>query len=117
MPGSQEPEEFRFTATLQSWHKHCQSQIWSEWVRFQEVNIQEKDSHMRVDHKVSLTKEMHVVIQVLPKLVKCACPCKCNVERSLSVNKRVLTKEKTDTDWYYVKAAIAIHGDVTKCHT
>ena len=61
--------------------------------------------------------------QVLPKLVKCALSLShsnADVERSLSVNKRVLTKEKTamNTETLigirHVKAAIAIHGDVTK---
>ena len=103
------------------------SRVGDEWVRFQEVNIQEKDSHMRVDHFWQSIFDKGDAcgdaFQVLPKLVKCALSLShsnADVERSLSVNKRVLTKEKTamNTETLigirHVKAAIAIHGDVTK---
>ncbi len=103
------------------------TRIGDEWVRFQELDITEEDSTMRVDHFWKSIFDRGDVcgdaFEVLPKLVRCALllsHSNTDVERSLSVNKRVLTKEKTalSTETLirirHVKAAIAHYGDVTK---
>jgi hypothetical protein len=101
--------------------------IGDEWVKFQQVDIPEKDRNMRVDHFWQQIFEKgdacQDAFQVLPKLVKSAlslCHSNADVERSLSVNKRVLTKERTGlrTETLigirHSKSAIARYGDVTK---
>ena len=71
-----------------------------EWIRYQEINVTEDDQSLCVDHswKKVFTKKDNCgdQFEVLPKMVKCAVPlCHSNadVERSLSVNKRMLTKQ------------------------
>jgi hypothetical protein len=103
------------------------TKIGDEWVRFQQVDISEEDLKKRVDHFWRSIFEKGDAcgdaFQVLPKLVKCALSLShsnADVERSLSVSKRVLTKEKTAMNTAtlngirHVKAAITHHGDVTK---
>ena len=73
-----------------------------EQITGMEVEIKEEDLSLRVDHfwrKVfgGLDSSGDKFV-VLPKMVKCAlalCHSNANVERSLSVNKKMLTKMNT----------------------
>ena len=70
-----------------------------EWIHYQEIDIGEEDLELRVDHfwhKV-FTKgdKSGDCFVALPKMVKCAsalCHSNADVERSLSTNKKVVTK-------------------------
>ena len=70
-----------------------------EWIHYQELNM-EDDLQLRGDHfwckvftKVDASGDQ---FSVLPKMIKCAlalCHSNADVERSLSVHKRVVTKK------------------------
>ena len=71
-----------------------------EWIRYQEMNVTESDQSLHVDHfwkKVFTKKDNHGdQFEVFQKMVKCAlalCHSNPDVERSLSINKRMLTKQ------------------------
>ena len=98
-----------------------------ECIHYQELNMGEEDLHLRVDHfwhkvftKADASGDQ---FSVLPKMIKCAlalCHSNADVERSLSVNKRVVTKQnmtmkrETLTGLCSVKAAIQEYGGVDK---
>ena len=70
-----------------------------EWIH-QELNVEEGDFKKRVDqfwHKVFITSDATgEKFSVLPKMIKCAlalCHSNAGVERSLSINKKVVTKQ------------------------
>ena len=97
-----------------------------EWIHYQELNMGE-DLQLRVDHfwhkvftKADASGDQ---FSVLPKMIKCAlalCHSNADVERSLSVNKRVVTKQnmtmkrETLTGLRSVKAAMQEYGGVDK---
>ena len=71
--------------------------VGDEWIRYQEMNVTEDDQSLHVDHfwnKVFTKKDnCGDKFEVLPKMVKCALTLyysNADVERSLSVNKRML---------------------------
>ena len=85
-------------------HSHCffSAEIFRKCflVLFFEKNVLFLKLEVRVDHfwnKIfSKTDESGDKFIILPKMVKCAlvlCPSNADVERSLSVNKRMLTKQ------------------------
>ena len=100
--------------------------VGDEWIHYQGLNVGE-DLWLGVDHfwhevftKADASSDQ---FSVLPKMIKCAlalCHSNADVERSLSVNKRVVTKQnmsmkrKTLTRLRSVKAAIQEYGGVDK---
>ena len=71
-----------------------------EWIRYQKMNMTEDAQSLHMDHfwKKVYTKKDNCgdQFEVFPKMVKCAlalCHSNAGVERSLSVNKRMLTKQ------------------------
>ena len=77
--------------------------VGDEWIKYQEMNVTKDDQSLHVDHfwKKVFTKKDNCGDQFegLPKMVKCAlalCNSNANVERSLSVNKRILTKQNVN---------------------
>ena len=69
-------------------------------MRYQEIDLTNEDLEVRVDHfwhKIfNKTDKSGDNFIILPKMVKCAlvlCHSNADVERSLSVNKRMLTKQ------------------------
>ena len=101
--------------------------VGDEWAHYMEVEIKEEDLSLRVDHfwrkvfgGIDSSGDMFVV---LPKMVKCAlalCHSNADVERSLSVNKRMLTKmntrmcEETINCLRSTKAAVQEYGHASK---
>ena len=96
-----------------------------EWVKYMDIDISQIDQKGRVDHFWKSIFEKAEVVDnpfvVLPKMVKCAltlCHSNADVERSLSVNKRMITKQnvvmKTQTvvGLRAVKAAVQENGSV-----
>ena len=94
-----------------------------EWIHYQEIDIGEEDLKLRVDHlwhKVFTKGDgSGDCFVVLPKMVKCAlalCHSNAGVERSLSTNKKVVTKhnvsmkKETITGLRSVKAAVEEYG-------
>ena len=93
--------------------------VGDELVHYMEVEIKEEDLSLRVDHcwrevfgGIDSSGDKFVV---LPKIVKCTlvhCHSNADVERSLGVNKRMLTKmnarmsEKTINGLRSTKAAV-----------
>lgn len=79
-----------------------QVSVGDKWAHYMEVEIKEEYLHLRVDHfwnkvfgGIDTSGDKFIV---LPKMVKCAlalCHSNADVERSLSVNKRMLTKMNT----------------------
>ena len=74
--------------------------VGDEWVRYQQINLDEDDMEVRVDHfwnkMFRRTDGSGDRFELIPKMVKCAlalCHSNADVERSLSVNKRMLTKQ------------------------
>ena len=100
--------------------------VGNEWAHYMEVEIKE-DLSLRVDHfwrkvfgGIDSSRDKFVV---LPKMVKCAlalCHSNADVERSLSVNKRMLTKmntkmsEETINSLRSTKAAVQEYGHASK---
>ena len=98
-----------------------------EWSHYMEVEIKEEDLSLRVDHfwrkvfgGIDSSGDKFVV---LPKMVKCAlalCHSSADVERSLSLNKRMLTKmntrmsEETINGLRSTKAAVQEYGHASK---
>ena len=101
--------------------------VGDEWAHYMEVEIKEEDLSLRVDHfwrkvfgGIDSSGDKFVV---LPKMVKCAlalCHSNADVERSLSVNKRMLTKmntkmsEETINGLRSTKAAVQEYGHASK---
>ena len=98
-----------------------------ELIHYQELNVEEGDLKLRVDqfwHKVFITSDATgEKFSVLPKMIKCAlvlCHSNADVERSLSINKKVVTKQnvsmkrETLTGLRSVKAAVLDYGVVDK---
>ena len=76
--------------------------VGDEWVHYMEIKVKEEDFILRVDHfwhKIFCCRDSSGDrFVVLPKMVECAlalCHSNADVERSLSVNKRMLTKLNT----------------------
>ena len=76
-----------------------QVMVSDEWAHYMEIEVKEEDFNLRVDHfwhKIFCSRySSGDKFVVLPKMVKCAlvlCHSNADVERSLSVNKRMLTK-------------------------
>ena len=107
----------------------CEEQIivGDEWVRYTEINVDDDDMEVRVDHfwdkMFRRTDESGDRFEILPKMVKCAlalCHSNADVERSLSVNKRTLTKQnmamkdETLIGLRVIKDAIKHAGGITK---
>ena len=99
--------------------------VGDEWIRSQEMNVTEDDQSLCVDHfwkKVFTKKDNHGdQFEVLPKMVKCAlalCHSNADVERSLIVNKGMLTKQnvsmkdETIIGLKATKAAVQDYGGV-----
>ena len=100
-----------------------------EWIHYQEIDIGEEDLKLkRVDHfwhKVFTKGDgSGDCFVVLPKMVKCAlalCHSIADVERSLSTNKKVVTKhnvsmkKETITGLQSVKAAANYTGHSENC--
>ena len=98
-----------------------------EWVRYQQINLDEDDMEVRVDHfwnkMFRRTDGSGDRFELIPKMVKCAlalCHSNADVERSLSVNKRMLTKQnvtmkdETLIGLRVIKDAIKDAGGITK---
>ena len=101
--------------------------VGDEWIHYQELNVEERDLKLRVDqfwHKVFIMSDATgEKFSVLPKMIKCAlalCHSNADVERSLSINKKVVTKQnvsmkrETLTGLRSVKAAVQGYGGVDK---
>ena len=98
-------ESYTLTSMLQG---SCQSYVkysaWrrmkvgDEWIRYQEMNVTEDDQILSVDHlwKNCSQRKITMEISLKPKMVKCALALfqsSADFERSLSDNKRMLTKQ------------------------
>ena len=96
-----------------------------EWVKYMDMDISQIDQKGRVDHFWKSIFEKAEPVDnpfvVLPKMVKCAltlCHSNADVERSLSVNKRMITKQnvsmkaETVLGLRAVKAAVQENGSV-----
>ena len=92
-----------------------------------EIEVKEEDFSLRVDHfwhKIFWSRDSSGdKFVVLPKMVKCAltlCHCNADVERSLNVNKRMLTKLNTGmsqesvTGLIFTKAAVQEYGHASR---
>ena len=87
---------------MPSFSEEEQITVGDEWAHYMEVEIKEEDLSLRVDHfwrkvfgGIDSSRDKFVA---LPKMVECAlvlCHSNADVERSLSVNKRMLTKMNT----------------------
>ena len=93
--------------------------VGNEWVRYQEIDLTNEDLEVRVDHfwnKIfNKTDESGDNFIILPKMVKCAlvlCHSNADVERSLSVNKRMLTKQNVAMKDETVKGLRAIKDEI-----
>ena len=76
--------------------------VGDEWITYQEIEIDDDDLKERVDHfwhkMFNTPDKCGDFFQVIPKMVKSAlalCHSNADVERSLSTNKRMLTKNNT----------------------
>ena len=76
--------------------------VGDEWAHYMEIEVKEEDFSLRVDHlwhKIFCSRDSSGdKFVVLPKIMKCAlalCYSNADVERSLSVNERMLTKLNT----------------------
>ena len=98
-----------------------------EWIHCQEINVGEADLQLRVNHfwHEVFTKADTIDDQfsVLPKMIKCPlalCHSNADVERSLSINKRLVTKQNMSmkreilTGHRNVQAAVQEYGGVDK---
>ena len=98
-----------------------------ERIHYQELNVEEEDLKLRVDqfsHKVFITSDATgEKFSVLPKMIKCAlalCHLIADVERSISINKKVVTKQNASmkreifTGLRSLKAAVQGYGGVDK---
>ena len=94
---------------------------------YMEIEVKEEDFNLRVDHfwhKIFCSRDSSGdKFVVLPKMVKCAlvwCHSNTDVERSVSVNKRMLTKLNTGMSEESVnglrstKAAVQEYGHASK---
>ena len=99
--------------------------VGDEWIRYKEMNVTEDDQGLHVDHfwnKVFTKKDNHGdQFEMLPKVVKCTlalCHSDADVERSSSVNRRLLTKqnvsmkEETTIGLRATKTAVQDYGSV-----
>ena len=93
--------------------------VGDEWLRYQEMDLTNEDMEVRVDHfwnKIfNKTDESGDKFIILPKMVKCAlalCHSNADVERSLSVNKRMLTKQNVAMKDETVKGLRAIKDEI-----
>ncbi len=75
--------------------------IEGEWLRYQEMKLTKEDKEIRVDHfwqkMFKCADDSGESFAVLAKMVKCAlalCHSNADVERSLSVNSKLLTKNR-----------------------
>lgn len=104
-----------------------QVMVGDEWAHYMEIEVKEEDLKLRVDYfwqKIFSAKDRcGDKFLVLPKMVKCAlalCHSNADVERSLSVNKRVLTKgnvcmsEESINGLRSTKAAVQEYGHASK---
>lgn len=104
-----------------------QVMVGDEWAHYMEIEVKEEDFNLRVDHfwhKIFCSRDSSGdKFVVLPKMVKCAlalCHSNADVERSLSVNKRMLTKLNTGMSEESVnglrstKAAVQEYGHASK---
>ena len=101
--------------------------VGDEWIRYQEIEINDDDIQGRIDHFwhriFNIPDKCGDFFEVLPKMVKCAlalCHSNANVERSLSTNKKIVTKSNTSLKpetlrgLRVIKCAINEYGGVTK---
>ena len=105
-----------------------QVMVGDEWAHYMEIEVKEEDFNLRVDyfwHKIFCSRDSSGdKFVVLPKMVKCVlalCHSNADVERSLSMNKRMLTRlntgmsEKKNVDGLRsVKAAVQEYGHASK---
>ena len=85
---------------IPSIHPGEEMKVGDEWIRYQEMNVTEDDQSLCMDHLWDkfFTKKDNCEDQfeVLPKVVKCVlalCHSNADVERSLSINRRMLRKQ------------------------
>ena len=101
--------------------------VGDEWIRYQEIEINDDDIQGRIDHFwhriFNIPDKCGDFFEVLPKMVKCAlalCHSNADVERSLSTNKKIVTKSNTSLKpetlrgLRAIKCAINEYGGVTK---
>ena len=101
--------------------------VGDEWIRYQEIEINDDDIQGRIDHFwhriFNIPDKCGDFFEVLPKMVKCAlalCHSNVDVERSLSTNKKIVTKSNTSLKpetlrgLRAIKCAINEYGGVTK---
>ena len=82
--------------------KEEELRVVDEWIKYQEFEFSDEDYKCRVDHFWSKVFQREDTcgekFVTLPKMVKCAlalCHSNADVERSLSINKKVVTKQNT----------------------
>ena len=101
--------------------------VGDEWIRYQEIEINGDDIQGHIDHFwhriFNIPDKCGDFFEVLPKMVKCAlalCHSNADVERSLSTNKKIVTKSNTSLKpetlrgLRAIKCAINEYGGVTK---
>ena len=101
--------------------------VGDEWIRYQEIEINDDDIQGCIDHFwhriFNIPDKCGDFFEVLPKMVKCAlalCHSNADVERSLSTNKKIVTKSNTSLKpetlrgLRAIKCAINEYGGVTK---
>ena len=101
--------------------------VGDEWIRYQEIEINDDDIQGRIDHFwhriFNIPDKCGDFFEVLPKMVKCAltlCHSNADVERSLSTNKKIVTKSNTSLKpetlrgLRAIKCAINEYGGVIK---
>ena len=101
--------------------------VGDKWIRYQEIEINDDDIQGCIDHFwhriFNIPDKCRDFFEVLPKMVKCAlvlCHSNADVERSLSTNKKMVTKSNTSLKpetlrgLRAIKCAIDEYGGVTK---
>ena len=107
--------------------KEEELRVVDEWIKYQEFEFSDEDYKCRVDHFWSKVFQREDTcgekFVTLPKMVKCAlalCHSSADVERSLSINKKVVTKQSTKmkgstiTGLRAVKVAVQDFGGLDK---
>ena len=116
------PGRVLFFQNMPSLSGEEQITVGNEWAHYMEVEIKEEDLSLRVDHfwrKVfGGIDSSGVRFVVLPKMVKCAlvlCHSNADVKRSLSVNKRILTKMNTRMSEETINGSRSTKAAVQEC--
>ena len=112
---------------MPSMTKEEELRVVDEWIKYQEFEFSDEDYKCRGDHFWSKVFQREDTCAekfvTLPKMVKCPlalCHSNVDVERSLSINKKVVTKQNTKmkgstiTGLRAVKAAVQDFGGVDK---